>query len=169
MPTAILEDIVKEALEKLDQIGLNVLIVMSDMGSNFHSFANRMGVTPDKPWFTHGNKTYFLMFDPPHLLKCVRSNLIKYTFKFGEYVAVWKDIEDFYAKDISLPIRAGPKLTEKRIRPNNFAKMRVKCANKCLATQWQLQFGLMLVWGVSLHLQWVLQNFFPDLIPFLTV
>ena len=70
-PTEILEDIMKEALDKLDQIGLNVLIVMSDMGSNFHSFANRMGVTPDKPWFTHGNKTYFLMFDPPHLLKCI--------------------------------------------------------------------------------------------------
>ena len=110
-PTAI-QYIVKEALEKLDQIGLNVLIVMSDMGSNFHSFANRMGVTPDKPWFTHGNKIYFLMFDPPHLLKCVINNLIKYTFKFGEYVAVWKVIEDFCAKDISLPIRAGPKLTE---------------------------------------------------------
>ena len=38
--------------------------------------------------------------------------------------------------------------------------------HRCFATQWQLQFALMLAWGVSLHLQWVLQNYFSDLIPF---
>ena len=132
-PTDILEDVMKEALDKLQQIGLNVVVVMSDMGSNFHSFANRMGVTRDKPWFTHNNKTYFLMFDPPHLLKCVRNNLMKYTFKFDGYVAVWNDVENFYQKDISLTIRAAPKLTEKHIHPNNFAKMRVKYATQVLS------------------------------------
>ena len=37
-PTDILEDVMKEALDKLQQIGLNVLVAMSDKGSNFHSF-----------------------------------------------------------------------------------------------------------------------------------
>ena len=73
------------------------------------------------------------MFDPrPHLLKCVRNNLMKYTFKFDGYVAVWNDVENFYQKDISLTIRAAPKLTEKHIHRNNFAKMRVKYATQVL-------------------------------------
>lgn len=31
------------------------------------------------------------MFDPLHLIKCVRNNLMKYCFKFGKYVGTWKD------------------------------------------------------------------------------
>ena len=141
---------------------------MSDIGSNFHSFANRMGVTSDKPWFSHGNKTYFLMFHPPHLLKCIRNNLIKYTFKFGEYVTVWKDIEDFYSNDISLPIRAAPKLTEKHIRPTNFQKMTVKYATHVLSHTVAAAICTYVSLG-SLPLQWALQNYFPDLILFLIV
>ena len=45
---------------------------MSDMGSNFQSLANHLQVTPAKPWFKYNNRKYFLMFDPPHLLKSVR-------------------------------------------------------------------------------------------------
>jgi hypothetical protein len=62
------------------------------MGSNFQRQANHLGVTPD---FIHDKKKYFLMFDPPHLIKCVQNNLMKYTFKFGNYTAQWKDIADF--------------------------------------------------------------------------
>ena len=55
---------------------------------------------------------YFLMFDPLHLIKCVRNNLMKYSFQFGQHVAAWKDIEAIYEKDSSLPIRSTPKLAE---------------------------------------------------------
>jgi hypothetical protein len=57
---------------------------------------------------------------------------MKYTFKFDGYVAVWNDVENFYQKDISLTIRAAPKLTEKHTHPNNFAKMRIKYATQVL-------------------------------------
>ena len=36
---------------------------------------------------------YFLMFDPPHLIECVRNNLMKYSFQFGQHVATWKNTE----------------------------------------------------------------------------
>lgn len=67
---------------------------MSDMGSNFHSFANHLGFTPEKLRF-----------------ECIRNNLMKYKFKFGNCVASWKDIVAFYNKDKSLPIRYLSKLT----------------------------------------------------------
>ena len=132
-PTDEMEDIMKEAIDKVEGIGLNVVVVMSDMGSNFQSLANRLGITPEKPWFLHNGKKYFLMFDPPHLMKCVRNNLMKYTIKFDNYQAQWEDIEAFYNNDKELPIRAAPKLTDKHIRPNNFEKMKVKYATQILS------------------------------------
>ena len=132
-PTDLLDGLIRGAIEKLDGIGLRVLVVMSDMGSNFHSLALRLGITSEKPWFTHNNKVYFLMFDPPHLIKCIRNDLMKYTFKFGSLVASWKDIEAFYNKDKQLTIRSAHKLTDKPIQPNNFNKMKVKYATQVLS------------------------------------
>ena len=92
-----------------------------------------IGITPEHPWFIHNDKKYFVMFDPPHLIKSVRNNLMKYSFRFGQHVATWKDIEDLYMKDSALPIRSAPKLTEKHIHPTNFNKMRVKLATQVLS------------------------------------
>ena len=133
-PRDAMEDIVKEAIDKLECIGLNVVVVMSDQGSNFYSLANHLKVTPEEPWFIHNGRKIFLMFDAPHLIKSVRNNLMKYTFRFGEdHVASWKDVEAVYARDSALPIRSTPKLTEKHIRPNNFNRMKVKLATQVLS------------------------------------
>jgi len=121
------------AIDKVEGIGSTVIVVMSDMGSNFQSPATHLGVTPEKPWFIHNGKKYFLMFDPPHLIKCVRNNLMNYKFQFDEYTAQWQDIVEFFNKDKKLPIRAAPKITEKHIRPNNFCKMKVKYATQILS------------------------------------
>jgi hypothetical protein len=127
------ERLMKEAIDKLDAIGLKVLVIMSDMGSNFQSLVNHLNITPENPWFIHNNTKYFVMFDPPHLIKCIRNNPMKYSFHFDSYTTSWKDIENLYEKDKSLPIRAAPKLTEKHIHPNNFCKMKVKLATQVLS------------------------------------
>ena len=131
-PSRIVDDLVKEALDKLDAIGLQVMGVISDMGSNFQSLAIRLKVTPDRPWFIHNSKKYFLLFDAPHLLKCVRNNLMKHFFRFGLHIATWKDIENFYQDDKALHARYAPNLTEKHIKSTNFDKMKVKYATQIL-------------------------------------
>ena len=78
-----MEMLLREAIDKLEGIGLKVLVVVSDMGSNFQSLAKHLNITPSNPWFIHNEKKYFVMFDPPHLLKCVRNNLMKYSFTFA--------------------------------------------------------------------------------------
>jgi hypothetical protein len=132
-PSDVLEILINRAIEKVESIGLNVVVVMSDMGSKFHSLALHQNVTPEQPWFMHNNIKCFPMFDTPHLIKCVRNNLSKYCFRFGQYVATWKDIEDFYMKDSALPIRYAWKLTEKHIHRTNFNKLRVKLATQVLS------------------------------------
>ncbi len=129
-PREEMEMLMKEAIDKLEGIGLTVVVVISDMGSNFQSLANHLNITPENPWFIHNNQKYFVMFDPPHLLKCVRNNLMKYPFKFGMYTASWKDIEKFYNNDNTLTIRTAPKLTVKHLHPNGFSKMKVKYATQ---------------------------------------
>lgn len=57
-----MEKLMKDASDKVEGIGLNVVVVMSDIGGNFQSLANHLGVTPERPWFIHNNNKYFLMF-----------------------------------------------------------------------------------------------------------
>ena len=159
-----LDGLIREAIDKLDVIGLRIVVVMSDMGSNFYSLANHLGITPEKPWFMHNNKVYFLMFDPPHLIKCIRNNLMKYSFKFGNLVASWKDIEVFYDKDKSLTIRSAPKLTERHLHPNNFAKMKVKYATQILSHTVAASLCTYVSLGVLPQLPWVQQSSFLNLI-----
>ena len=128
-----MEMLLREAIDKLEGIGLKVLVVVSDMGSNFQSLAKYLNITPSNPWFIHNENKYFVMFDPPHLLKCVRNNLMKYSFTFGSYTATWQHIEEFYNKDKTLSIRMAPRLTEKHIHPNGFSKMKVKFASQVLS------------------------------------
>ena len=100
-----MEELMKDAIGKVEGIGLNIVVVMSDMGSNFQSLAMHLGVTPEKPWFLNNGKKYFLMFDPPHLIKCIQNNLMNYKFQFRKYTAQWQDIVEFFNKDKKLPIR----------------------------------------------------------------
>ena len=39
-------------------------------------------VTPERPYIEWDEKQYFIINDPPHLLKSVRNNLMKYQFSF---------------------------------------------------------------------------------------
>ena len=114
-------------------MGLNLLGVVSDQGSNFVRFLKNMNVSVDRPYFEMRGKKYFTIYDPPHLLKSVRNNLMKYNFEFGKNVAKWKDITTFFNKDQKLPTRLAPKLTEKHLNPNGFSKMKVKLAAQVLS------------------------------------
>lgn len=100
---------------------------MSGMGSNFQSLAKHLNKTPENPWFIHSCQNYFNMFDPPHLLKCVGNNLMKYsnlacTLQHG------KILKAFTTMKKPLALRTVPKLTEKHLHPNGFSKMKVKYA-----------------------------------------
>ena len=79
-----------------------------------------------------GKKIIYL-FDPPHLIKAIRNNLLKYHFHFGGKVAKWNDIVTIFEKDRTLSIRCCPKLTKKHINLNGFTKMKVKYATQVLS------------------------------------
>ncbi|CAB3980293.1 Transposable element P transposase [Paramuricea clavata] len=122
-----------EAIDKVTAIGLTVTAIISDLGSNFIKLARELNITPEKPWFMHNGVRIIYIFDPPHLIKAVRNNMMNYEFHFEQKVARWNDVEALYAHDKTLSIRCCPKLTEDHIHPNGFKKMKVKLATQVLS------------------------------------
>ena len=128
-----LKSIVSEAITHLEAMDLSVVSLVSDQGSNFMSFLKYTKVSEVKPFFELNGKKYFAMYDPPHLLKSVRNNLLKYDFEFDGKVAKWAHIKELFRKDQKLPTRMALKLTGKHLNPNGFTKIKVKLAKQVLS------------------------------------
>lgn len=61
-------------------------------------------------------------------MKRTRDNLLKYDIEFGNKVASWTHIVDFYNRDSNQWIKMAPKLSKDHIEPTSFQKMKVKYA-----------------------------------------
>lgn len=118
------EEKLGDIIEKVERVGL-VVAVISDIGSNFQKFTRKMGITAEKPWFIHNGKKIYYLYDPPHIIKAVRNNLINYDYHFDKKVAFWNDIEALYAIDSENQLRCCPIITNKHIYPNGLQKMKV--------------------------------------------
>jgi hypothetical protein len=123
----------EELIDKVESIGLNVVGLVSDIGSNFQKLVKEMAITPEKPWFIHKGKNLYYISDPPHIIKAVRNNLMKYDYHFENKVASWRDITAIYEIDSKNSIRCCPKLTNTHISPNGFQRMKVKLATQVMS------------------------------------
>lgn len=139
MPGQSLKPIVISCIEKLQAIGLDVLATVCDQASNNISLFNELGLTPEKTFFEVDNHDVNFMFDPPHLLKALRNNFLKYKLEykrenFGTVTADWKYIYDFFEIDKGIEPRVAPKLTKNHVNPVGRSKMKVKLASQALST-----------------------------------
>lgn len=125
-----LKNIIYKCILKLTSISFNVRVMISDMGSNFKSFADNVGVTPENPYFKVGTKEIIYMFDPPHLLKSTRNNFFNYRLVSEDKIIESKHLKQFYNSDAQRTHRLAPKLTEKHMNPGPFQKMKVKFASQ---------------------------------------
>jgi len=125
--------IIQEAIRKLKSIGLKVVGLISDMGSNFYQLTKLLNINNRKSYFTVDEEKIYYMFDTPHLLKTNRNILHEHNYVYSDKIASWKYIEDFYTIDKKAQFRAAPKLTDSHINPNNFEKMKVKYAAQVLS------------------------------------
>lgn len=133
VPSLTIINLLDKFVERLTNIGLNVKGLVTDMGSNFIEMSNILNVTAEDPVFIVGNKTLFYFFDPPHLIKATRNNLMNNTISWNCGTANWSHIQDFYEQDKKLTHRTAPKLTDSHIKPTNFEKMRVRYATQVLS------------------------------------
>jgi DNA transposase THAP9 len=112
-----------EIIQKHFNVGLNVKMFITDMGSNFVSFSKNVNVTPARPFFKVGENKIIYIFDPPHLLKSTRNMFYQHNLKFNNNLIEKKYLISFFEQNSNL--RAAPKLTNSHIFPGPFEKMKV--------------------------------------------
>ncbi|KAJ8953523.1 hypothetical protein NQ318_023647 [Aromia moschata] len=110
---------VKDIIRQATSAGLKVIATVCDQGSNNVSAINTLFGT-DEYVFEVDSERIIPLYDPPHLFKCVRDNLLNKTIHFRkdgkDYVAKWDYIYNAWLLDgLSTELRAMPKLTEQHV------------------------------------------------------
>lgn len=86
-----------DIITKLSTIGIKVKAIVSDQGSNFDKFAKEVKkVTVEKPYFMYDDTKIYYIFDVPHLIKCIRNNLLTSDFIHDGKKISWAYIEQLY-------------------------------------------------------------------------
>uniref|UniRef100_A0A1E1WCZ7 THAP-type domain-containing protein n=1 Tax=Pectinophora gossypiella TaxID=13191 RepID=A0A1E1WCZ7_PECGO len=124
-----LEQWLDEVILKLSDIGIEIMAIVSDQGSNFDKYAKRIKkVTAEKPYFLLNNKKIYYIFDVPHLIKCLRNNLLTNNFVYDDKKVTWEHIHVLYSEQHKKKLKLIPKITEAHVKPNKNQKTRVKYA-----------------------------------------
>ena len=150
-PADVLYNLAMKAIDEMTRIGLNVKVLISDLGScNQSLFKSLLNVSSSKPYFHRNGDVIYVMYDSPHLIKCARNNLISSDYYVREpdtriggvvkrnykFVASWKHFEELARLDTLKPnmMRLIPKIGMKtHVKPNNFKRMKVKYATQAFS------------------------------------
>lgn len=161
-----LMNLLTSALELLKEIGLKVKVVVCDMATvNQSLFKKYLHISVEKPFFKHKDDTYFAMFDPLHLLKCLRNSLKKHDFEINGHIITWKYIIKLFELEASrnIGLRLAPKLQLKHVTLPPFSKMKVKPAAIVLAIQQHQLFKLTFHLVICQLMLYILQTFYEIL------
>jgi hypothetical protein len=81
-----LKHIITDAIDAVSKAGGQVKAIICDQGANNRALFSELGVTIEQAYFVHESKPIICMFDPPHLFKSVRNNLVKYDLHIGKKI-----------------------------------------------------------------------------------
>ncbi|XP_035205421.1 uncharacterized protein LOC118180426, partial [Stegodyphus dumicola] len=123
-----LREILTEALTKLSDANAVVKALVCDQGGNNSRLFRILGVDSLKPFFDFNGQTIYCLFDPPHLLKNLRRNLMKYDLQTSKGFVSFKYIRDFHEVDKTLLIRCAPKMTDAHLNTMGLNSMKVALA-----------------------------------------
>jgi len=130
----VLKSMILTLVSKLEAMDLNVTAVVCDQETSHRVCLSAMGVTLSMPVFASENGNYIhVMYDPPHLIKNVRNNLLKYDVIIGSDVVSFDHICTLCDLEEASVLRFVPKLTRRHVEVNAFTKMNVKLATQVLS------------------------------------
>lgn len=122
--------LLSQCILALQNIGLKVVIVVSDMGTNNKQLSNHLGITPQNPYFILNDQKIFFLFDVPHLLKATRNMFIKHNFKSDQCFLKMQYVRQFFEIDTTKKFKLAPKLTISHISPDPLEKMKTRRATQ---------------------------------------
>lgn len=131
-----IKPIITDVIAALQYEGFKVEGITTDQGSNFESCFCKLGASIDKPVININDQTYFVLRDPPHLLKSARNFILDKDVHVPGHggKASWRHIIQLYETDQKSSLKLVPKLTDKHVYGLKQAtKMKVKYAAQVLS------------------------------------
>lgn len=123
-----LHQILLKVLKICSVAGLNVKTIICDQASQNQKVFKLLEITKEKPYFYLQDKIIYGLFDPLHLVKNFRNNLLSGNYIHFDKVISFDVIREVYKIDRNKKCRALIKLTDKHINPSVFDRMNVKLA-----------------------------------------
>ncbi|XP_022830991.1 uncharacterized protein LOC111359629 [Spodoptera litura] len=138
--------IVQEVVAKVANSGLLPIALVCDQGTTFRSALKGLREDTEQRRILKGEhndgtievsgQRLSVVFDPPHLLKGLRNNLLNKNMIFNGSIATWDDILIVYKADCQLGhTRMNKKLTDHHIISSKIKKMKVSVAAQALSEQ----------------------------------
>lgn len=143
---------------KLQETGLKVISTTCDQGAtNLASLNMLMKETKEVylrrqeeykgGFFEIGGQKIYPIYDPPHLIKGIRNNLIiknlEYNLNGRKRVAKWQHLVALYKKEPNYKgARFAPNLTARHVMPQLIPKMKVKFATQEFSRTVSIALGL---------------------------
>lgn len=138
----------KNVIKTLTNIGLEIIATVSDQGSTNVAAINYLRLESMKLSQSENIENFYggniiddyeiiHIYDPPHLLKSIRNNLlnksVQFTWRGKTQTAIWTYIFNLYnldKKNENVEMRTLPKLTEAHVLINKIKKMKVSIASQ---------------------------------------
>lgn len=169
MKTTNLVVAIKEVVHAVQSTGLNIISIICDQAStnvaaiNIHKAETKSKYLKMKMekkifGFELGGEEIVPLYDPPHLLKCIRNNLITknltFTDKDGKSrIANWNHIVQLYELDKNEAVigdRINPKLTDAHVYVDRMKKMKVSHAAQIFSQRVGSIMKLLASWSSKL-------------------
>ncbi|KAL9692256.1 hypothetical protein quinque_000018, partial [Culex quinquefasciatus] len=129
-----LKKIVELSVAKIAATGLIPKALVLDQNSTNRSLFTKLGVSEITPYFEYADQKVYCFFDPPHLIKSTRNNLMHHGAVYNGKLAKWGHLRSLYYEDIERLPRAVPKLKQTHVFMPAFGEMRVPVAVQTLST-----------------------------------
>jgi len=156
---------IKEIISAVQTTGLKIKATVCDQGCTNQAAINILlkerihrcktqNIEDRYMGFLINDEEIVPLYDPPHLLKCMRNNLLTKNLNLNyngkNQTASWSHIETLYRLDKQNEIyelRTLPKLTESHIIPSKIKKMRVSVAAQVFSHRVASTMNLMANYG----------------------
>ena len=132
-----------QVLDLIENIGFKVVCITSDNNRINRNCFDKLRESPSSTFFmsrVHQNSCIFLLFDAPHMVKCIRNNWINLRNDKKEFIfppfkkssfgtsASFDHIKEVYHLEKEKNIRLGFKLNESTIFPSSIQRQKVPLA-----------------------------------------
>lgn len=169
MKTTNLVVAIKEVVHAVQSTGLNIVSIICDQASTNVAAINILKAETKSKYlkmkmekkifgFELGGEEILPLYDPPHLLKCIRNNLITknltFTDKDGKSrIANWNHIVQLYELDKNEAVigdRINPKLTDAHVYVDRMKKMKASHAAQIFSQRVGSIMKLLASWSSKL-------------------